>query len=50
MSMGKKKFVNLSGMNMGKGFSLSIIHWVNYINLYKVQLFGVGYSVLQSKD
>jgi hypothetical protein len=34
MGMGKKKFVNLSDMDMGKGFSLSVIHWVNYINIY----------------
>jgi hypothetical protein len=24
----KKKFVNLSGMDMGMGFSLPVIHWV----------------------
>jgi hypothetical protein len=36
MDMDKKKFVNLLGMDMGKGkgFSLSVIHWVNYINIY----------------
>jgi Retrotransposon gag protein len=27
----RKKFVNLSGMDMGKGFSLPVIHSVNYI-------------------
>jgi hypothetical protein len=27
-------FVNLSGMDMSKGFSLPVIHWVNYINIY----------------
>jgi hypothetical protein len=27
----RKNSVNLSGMNMGKGFSLPVIHWVNYI-------------------
>jgi hypothetical protein len=31
----KKNFINLSGMDMGKGFSLPVIHWVNYINIYK---------------
>jgi hypothetical protein len=30
----RKNYVNLSGMNMDKKFSLSIIHWVNYINIY----------------
>jgi hypothetical protein len=27
-------FVNLLGMDMGKRFSLPVIHWVNYINIY----------------
>jgi hypothetical protein len=33
----RKKIVNLSGMNMGKGFSLPVIYWVNYINIYIVK-------------
>jgi hypothetical protein len=35
----RKNFVNLSGMDMGKGFSLLVIHWVNYINIYKYNYF-----------
>jgi hypothetical protein len=38
MDMDKKKnFVNLSGMDMGKGFSLPVIHWINYVNIYIVK-------------
>jgi hypothetical protein len=39
MGMDKKKIVNLSDMDMDKGFSLIIIHWVNYINIYIVKLY-----------
>jgi hypothetical protein len=27
----RKKLINLSGMDISKGFSLSVIQWVNYI-------------------
>jgi hypothetical protein len=30
----RTKFVNLSSMDIGKGFSLPVIHWVNYIYIY----------------
>jgi hypothetical protein len=33
MDMDKKNFVNLSDMNMDKGFSLPVIYWINYINI-----------------
>jgi hypothetical protein len=29
----RKKFINLSNMNMSRGFSSSVIHWVNYIKI-----------------
>jgi hypothetical protein len=35
----RKNFVNLSDMDMDKGFSLLVIHWVNYINIYKYNYF-----------
>jgi hypothetical protein len=41
----RKNFVNLSGMNMGKGFSLPVIHWVNYIYIERER--ESDYSALQ---
>jgi hypothetical protein len=29
-----KKIVSLSGIDMDEGFSLPVIHWINYINIY----------------
>jgi hypothetical protein len=46
MDIGKKKIINLSSMDMDKRFSLHVIHWLNYINIYIVKLYKYIYIII----